>query len=291
MKQIKFFTLAFASMAFMASCGDEFTNMEVSGYEGTPVTISSSAVTSDSLPGSIKLKWSKPADSNFEYMKIWYTNPADGKRVTTLVSRYTDSLIVSGTLRKYGPYTFSFQAFNAHHQGGSVAEVQAVSGRAIATRTVRKNKVTLTASQLSTDDQEPSEGPIKNLIDGDAGSFFHTRWSSPQKPLPQYIQIDFNEDHRDFAFWYKNRAWSQVGPQELELQISTDGINWEKVATIDAGLPSGGGAEYTSEAFTPGKSFKHLRFVVTKTYGNKKYFNMAELQFFDAEIIIDDPET
>lgn len=66
---------------------------------------------------------------------------------------------------------------------------------------------------LSTDNQEPSEGPIKNLVDGNYNSFFHTRWSSPQKPLPQYIQIDFKEAHQVFMFWYRNRNGSQVGPE------------------------------------------------------------------------------
>ena len=61
------------------------------------------------------------------------------------------------------------------------------------------------ADQLSTNAQEPSEGPIKNLIDGKGNTFFHTRWSSPQIELPHYIQIDFKEAHEDFAIYYQNR--------------------------------------------------------------------------------------
>ncbi len=80
---------------------------------------------------------------------------------------------------------------------------------------------------LSTDDQEPFEGPIKNLVDGNYNSFFHTRWSSPQKPLPQYIQIDFKEAHQVFMCLYRNRNGSQVGPENLDIQISNDGENWE----------------------------------------------------------------
>ena len=83
------------------------------------------------------------------------------------------------------------------------------------------------ADQLSTNAQEPSEGPIKNLIDGKGNTFFHTRWSSPQIELPHYIQIDFKEAHEDFAIYYQNRTdntWTSEGrPSVVELQISSDG--------------------------------------------------------------------
>ena len=147
-----------------------------------------------------------------------------------------------------------------------------------------------TADMLSTDDQEPSEGPIKNLVDGNYNSFFHTRLSSPQKPLPQYIQIDFKEAHQVFMFWYRNRNGSQVGPENLDIQISNDGEKWESIKEILSGLPSASQAEYTSEGIDAGKPFTHLRLVVTKTFGDKKYFNLAELAVFEANKMVYDPE-
>lgn len=132
---------------------------------------------------------------------------------------------------------------------------------------------------LSTDDQEPSEGPIKNLVDGNYNSFFHTRWSSPQKPLPQYIQIDFKEAHQVFMFWYRNRNGSQVGPENLDIQISNDGEKWEGIKEILSGLPSASQAEYTSEGIDAGKSFTHLRLVVTKTFGAISTSTSQSLQY------------
>ena len=67
---------------------------------------------------------------------------------------------------------------------------------------------------LSTNAQEPTEGPIANLVDGNSGSFFHTRWSSPLIALPHYIQIDFTEPHQDFVINYVNRTdntWTTDG--------------------------------------------------------------------------------
>lgn len=278
-------------VAVLASCDDNLTDIEYIGYAGAPKTIDASAVTSEALPGSIKLKWTVPADPSFTYMKVSYVNPANQQTVTHVVSVYTDSLLIENTLKKYGDYAFTFQAFNDKNEAGEPMTVKAQSGLLPATVTYAKgDKVALTASQLSTDNQEPSEGPIKNLIDGNYNTFFHTRWSSPQKPLPQYIQIDFNEAHQVFMFWYRNRNGSQVGPENMDVKVSSDGENWETVTSITSGLPSASKAEYTSEGLDAGKPFTHIRFVVTKTYGDKKYFNLAEMAFYDASKVVYDPE-
>lgn len=150
------------------------------------------------------------------------------------------------------------------------------------------------ADQLSTNAQEPSEGPIKNLIDGKGNTFFHTRWSSPQIELPHYIQIDFKEAHEDFAIYYQNRTdntWTSEGrPSVVELQISSDGKNFETVATL-SGLPSAHSTEYTSEFVVPGKTFTSFRFNVIATSGNTKYFIWHQFKFYDVEVEIYDPET
>lgn len=276
-------------MSLLSACSSEFTNVEFEGYTDAPETITTAELSYEALPGSIRLNWNN-ADANYEYMKVSYVDPATNEVVTQLVSKYVNTLLVENTLQKYGDYEFLFQAFNAQNEPGSVTSFVARSGRAPATETVNKTKVTLTEDQLSTDNQEPSEGPIKNLIDGDVNTFFHTRWSSPQVDLPQYIQISFKEDHQNFVIYYQNRNGSQVGPENFDLLISQDGNDWETVKTVDSGLPSGSKAEYTSDLVRCDKPFRYFRFLVTKTFGDKKYFNLAEFAFYDAEILIDDPE-
>lgn len=290
-KYIQSICMGAAVTALLVSCDKNFETFEPDGYMGTPVTLTADKITSEALPGQIKLEWNTPENPSWDYMQIKYHDPWTGEDVTRLVSSYTSSLLIENTLQRFGDYTFTFQAFNANNQKGDITEVKAQSGRLPATVTVSKKEVKLTASQLSTNYQEPSEGPIKNLIDGDVSTFFHTRWSSPQSPLPHYIQINFAEEHENFAIWYQNRQWSQACPQNVELQISSDGQTWETVKTITSGLPSGGSAEYTSDIVQPGKSFKYFRFNVTKTYGDTKYFNMAEFRFYDAQITTYDPET
>jgi len=291
MKKIKFILLSLVAIALCSSCDDKFENIEIEGSSAAPTSLEASVIKSDSLPGQVLLKWAIPTDSNYDYVQIKYYDPLTKQQVSKIASVYTDSILIDNTRHRFGEYSFTFQTFNAHHQGGKVTTVKAFSGVAPSVVTVTKSKVILTASQLSADDPEPTEGPIKNLIDGDVSTFFHTRWSSPQKPLPQYIQIDFNEQHQNFVFYYQNRNGSQVGPREVQIQVSSDGLNWETLQTISSGLPSGSKAEYTSDLIKSDIKFAHFRFTVTKTYGDVKYFNLAEFAFYDAQINVYDPET
>lgn len=291
MKAIKYIYVALVGMATLASCDSKITDFEYQGFLGQPKTIEASAVTSEALPGAIRLNWTVPSDTAYSYMKISYVNPSNNETVSKVVSKYTNTLLIENTLKKYGDYTFTFQAFNEKNEAGSPVQVKAQSGLLPATITYSKGeKINVTADMLSTDNPEPTEGPIKNLVDNNYNTFFHTRWSSPQKPLPQYIQVDFKEAHQVFMFWYRNRSGSQVGPENLDIQVSNDGEAWESVGKILSGLPSGSGAEYTSDGIDAGKTFTHLRLVVTKTFGDKKYFNLAEMAIYDAIKQVYDPE-
>ena len=271
------------------SCEENFEKFEkFEGDVSMPSNIES--IIADSLPGQILLKWDVPADSNYFLLKVNYYDFLTEKEVYEVASVFADSMLIDNTRAKFGEYEFTFQTFNRDNQAGEPTTIMAKSGKAPATQTITTDKIELIYDQLSTNNQEPSEGPIENLIDGDSGSFFHTRWSSPQIPMPQYIQIDLQEPIANFQFYFQNRAWSQVGAEILEVQISTDGESWETLETISAGLPSGGGVEYTSKIFQPDHEFSYFRYTVVQTYGSKNYFNMAEFELYSVIIDTYDPE-
>lgn len=278
----------------MTGCDDKLETFEMAGSVKAPTAIAASAVSSEALPGQIRLSWEAPAENAFDYLQIKYNDPLSKKDVCKIASVGTTEMLIDETRARFGDYSFYFQTFNAAHQGSAVTEVKAKSGEAPITLTeVSRTEVKLTENQLSTNNQEPTEGPIKNLIDG-KNSFFHTRWSEPQIPLPQYIQIKFNEEHENFAIYYKNRTdntWTTDGrPSVVELQISNDEQEWETVGTL-SGLPTAHSTEYTSDYVMPGKKFTYFRFNVTATSGNTKYFCIDEFKFYDVEIEVYNPET
>lgn len=287
------YIVAACALACLSSCDNKFETFEVLDAVA-PADFDVSTVRSEALPGQIQLTWDAPK-GDFAYMQIRYYDPLQKKDMYKLVSKGTTEMLIENTRARFGAYTFYMQTFNAAHQGGQVKEVNATSGPAEMTYTEKgRTKVNLVASQLSTNAQEPTEGPIANLLDGKSNTFFHTRWSSPQVPLPHYIQINFNEEHENFAVYYQNRTdntWTTSGrPTVVELQISTDAQNWETVEAL-SGLPTAHSTTYTTDFIMSGKKYKHFRFLVTGTSGSTSYFNIAEFMFYDVSVEIYDPET
>lgn len=278
-----------AMLSFTACSGDydSFVDTEKT-IKSKPTSVSN--IASEALPGQIKLTWDVPADSNFYFLRISYFDHLTQEVKTSVASVYTNEIVFSDTRAKYGDYTFNFQTFNHLNEGGEVISVNAKSGIAPVTETITSVKVRLNDDQFSTDAQEPSEGPIRNLNDGNPNTFFHTRWSSPQIPLPHYIQIDLNESLTNFSFSYQNRNGAQVGPEHLKVLISNDGEEWTEVAEYTSGLPSASQALYNSPVIRNEEPFTYVRFLVTKTYGDKNYFNMAEFILYDVTIDTFDPE-
>lgn len=288
--KLKYIIAAFILACTGVSCDSQLETFEMpdDAYIGTPDSVGE--ITSEALPGQIRLVWNIPEDADFTYMKIWYEDPLLKKTVYKIVSKGTTEMLIDGTRARFGEYEFFFQTFNSNNEGGEVRSVRAVSGIAPATYSLKKYN--LTADMLSTNAQEPTERPIANLVDGNSGSFFHTRWSSPLIALPHYIQIDFTEPHQDFVINYVNRTdntWTTDGrPSKVELQVSDDGQVWETVVTL-SDLPIGAGSEYTSDYVLPGRTFTSFRFNVIEASGNTSYFNLGEFSFSDLEIY--DPET
>lgn len=290
MKRIYLYMLVWITIGGLAACSADFERIEIpNDYLGSPSTVSN--ITYEALSGQISLTWNVPADKNFYFLRVSYYDPLTKTSKSFLTTPDNNTLVIDNTRERYGDYEFTFQTFNRKDEGSEIQTIKARSLAAPITETITKKKVVLTEGQLSTNNQEPSEGPIKNLIDGSSSTFFHTRWSNPQIDMPQYIQVNLNEALTNFQFYYQNRNGSQVGPEVLEVQICRNGVEWKTIATISAGLPSASQAEYTSEIYRIAEPFTFFRYNVTKTYGDKKYFNLAQFALYDVTINTYNPET
>ena len=138
--------------------------------------------------------------------------------------------------------------------------------------------------------------PITNLVDGQTGTFFHTRWSGTQVPLPQYVQVDFNEVHTAFAVKYCTRVVgnSDGYPTAATMQVQPVGTDdWVDVGYISEGMPTAKNTAswFESPWFLYEAGFDKFRFLVTAVTDNKNYFHLAELEFYDVELDTYDPET
>lgn len=73
------------------------------------------------------------------------------------------------------------------------------------TYTIGSNILT-SADQLSTNKQETGEGPIRNLVDGDKNTYFHSTWDANNEDKAYaYLQIDLKETQKDLLLDYTKR--------------------------------------------------------------------------------------
>ncbi len=145
---------------------------------------------------------------------------------------------------------------------------------------------------LWTNAQEPSEGPIKNLIDNNVNTFFHTQWSEPVPAGPHYIEIDLGTGNAlsEFLFGYNTRIYDGGAdyPSAMNILGSNDKVNYDVITTL-TGLPTSPGKRYDSNSIKSETAYRYIRFSVTETYQkNRTYWHMSEFEMFTNNISVAD---
>ena len=143
--------------------------------------------------------------------------------------------------------------------------------------------------QLSSPMTEPTEGSIAALIDGDAGTFWHSQWSNERQPDNgvDYIQIEMTEnDITNAAFVYTRRAIRSDQLTEASVYGTNDAeaekADCELLATVS--LPYGADNETLTSGAFPVKGYRYIRIYEEATTNNRGYFHMAELQLYPATV-------
>lgn len=293
MKNIyKLILLLLSATVFTACSNDDEPAIQPSEITDLKVT---------SLPGQIQIDWTNVEPITYQYLEVKYFDHLTKKDVKVLASQYAKSMIIPNTRAKYGDYTFNFQPFSATKTAGKVSEVTGKSGIAPKVITVvDSKKIELTAEQLFTDAQEPSEGPIKNLIDGNTGSFFHAAWSVDKGPMPHYIVVDLGKKVQGLKFSYttRNHGGSGNHPKKIDVFVSNefDGKTYDvsnllKIASLEE-LPNGAAQTFNSSDYYENfdQAYQYLWIQVKETHGNTKYFALSELSVSEIELKIIDPE-
>ncbi|MBE6293210.1 MAG: hypothetical protein E7090_00830 [Bacteroidales bacterium] len=155
-----------------------------------------------------------------------------------------------------------------------------------------------------TNAQEIKEGPIANLLDNDAGTFFHSNWSSTTAPadgLDHHLTVDLgNNAISSFKFHYQARDdvynWNGSYPSTIKVQGSKDGEVYIDLAIIEPKTAEDttprDGEEWTSDVIGNGTPYSYLRFMVTATKNYNQtasnsqkdghpYFHMAEFDLLN----------
>ena len=92
------------------------------------------------------------------------------------------------------------------------------------------------------------------------------------------------------GFTIQVNKYDSKGELEHKVLISNDGNEWTEVAEYTSGLPSASRATYNSPVIRNSDPFTKVRFSVTKTFGDRNYFNLAEFMLYNVQIDLYDPE-
>jgi hypothetical protein len=268
--------------------------LSLTGCDSDDETVVPSIVTNlhyDTTPGRIVLRWDTIQDANVRYVQVDYYNPLTKKDERRLASAYADSLEIPDTRQKYGEYRFSVKTVSVTDNSSKIETITAVSKPA--KQTWIGTPLGLTAEMLNTNAQEPSEGPIANLLDDNTGTFFHTRWSSPVPEAPHYMTVALPVTIDDWwSFYYAPRNNANNKPTDFDLYGSTDGTDWFLIKNFTQeadGLPADRTITFSSERMNAaGKPFKHLKYTVNKTNNNSVFWTMSEFKVYTWVLI--DPE-
>lgn len=282
-----------ALLALVMACQKEEINMT------KPPKLAS--ITAEPRVGGAVLKWEFPTDSNYLYGQISYKKigSKDPDKIYKInISPFADSMAIDGLLNKY-EYMFNVQLFNQdkkHIVGGDVLTSNSVKPVARpAEVTYFPNdltKIKVNDNMVETFTQENTEGPKKNLFDGDKNTYWHSAWSANTAPLPHWIQLNFGQEEEIGAikfFFRQNNSDESGRPKQWALETSSDGSQWVRVFKSKDNLPTANVAEEQSLSFGKNYRSKFFRLVILKN-GGKNYTHLGEISVFSMRSSLIDKE-
>lgn len=283
--------MAVALVGTVASCSDDDNTIPQVNVEESTVTID------NSQPGKVVFNWTKPENPDYYYIKIEFDDPVKGHRVLN-ASSYADQITIDGLYAKYGELPYKFTAVSKDGGEKYLFTKEAKAGYVPAViKDYEGAVINLTAAQLWTDAQEPTEGPIANLIDGNNASFFHMRWSDPVAPFPHYIRINLGKKYNNVSFWYKGRNSANHNPKKMTVFASNEegetpeaANAWELKKLTSEVLPQGLAPEYTSPALYSEEGFQYLWLRVEESWSGQNFICLGELSVKEMTRSIYDPE-
>ena len=251
--------------------------------------------TAEAREGAIKLNWELPQDSNLLYVRIDYFNIRQKKDYVVNKSIFADSLVVDGLLARDGAYTFRLTAVNANGQESSLyAEVSCTCLPVQPVVTTSQKEVDAEILHYETNAQEPSEGPLDDLFDGNNDTFFHTPWTF-DSPWPQWVEIEVSQPVNGATFYTINRGNGGARPGYIEILASNDRENWTKLFEFSGtdDIPGTNQGRYESPLiYDIQVYYKYFRYNVIEGYAGNSFWNMAEMAwtFYEVTQTVYDPE-
>lgn len=275
-----------AGLLSLSSCENKVHQFAPGTGENLPATEIEN-ITYASTPGQIVIHWTHDAEAkgtDLLYVKATYLDPHLNETVTHFGSAAGDSVVMPNTYKAAGTYKVTLIPISRSGKEGNSKTIDVVSEPVPSKLTFFEDKFTniaLTADMLSTNAQQPGEGPLPGICDGNTDTYFHSRWQG-KIDEQHYVQVELKEAIDALQVQFITRHNGNGGGNVLKMKIyaSNDAKDWTEIA--EESYPDvGTGVTVKGEPRLLDGTYKYLRFTPTATKQQKplvkSWFNMAEL--------------
>ena len=127
---------------------------------------------------------------------------------------------------------------------------------------------------------QPNGGEIEKSFDGDMNTLYHSNWTNTGKNyFPITLTYNFAElSDVDYLVYYPRTSGQNGNFKEVDIEVSQDGMNFEKLVSKDFG----GSSQPTRVIFDRRLQAKSFRFIVRSGVGDREpgFASCAEMMFF-----------
>jgi hypothetical protein len=131
-------------------------------------------------------------------------------------------------------------------------------------------------SSEETSGEGANNGRALQLIDGNATTYWHSRWTSNAAVYPHELIIDMGAVATAKGLSITQRGGLSRAVKDAELFISTDGMTY-----VSAGIfqfRNANGVQYYD--FNSPKSFRYFKLVVRSAWDGLQFASLAEVGFY-----------
>ena len=255
-------------------------------------------LTSESLPGSIRLNWEYPdTEKNIRYIEVRYFDPAKEQEVRKTASGFGNSILIEDARLKYGEYKFQIQPFSTTFTPGTVHEIAETPQRAEIVEAYTSRELAISADDIDIPGIY-STSKAESLFDKDNATFVNFDYSvSTATGVVRYYDIHYPKTQEYIKCSYINRNHADAKfPSEIECYVKAlESDPWTLVTTLKKdvdGLPTKPLDSFISKEYKAPFAFNYFRFRVptVHTGSDVKNFSLAEFRIYEVEYYYFDPE-
>lgn len=143
-------------------------------------------------------------------------------------------------------------------------------------RTMPNNKRKFTIAYASS--VEPGEGDPDHLVDGDAGTYWHTQYGVTLSKFPHWFDMDMGNERtvKGVKLMQRNgQSNGRIG--EYEISVSNDRQNWKLVKSGKLKNTT----EYQSVMFDQPQKCRYVQFKALSEHSGAEYASLAEVDLIE----------